>query len=99
VKPVQLSIGSWAYCFGPYQANPVPFDTIIEKLGRLGFDGVELGGFPPHPSPASHAIPTQRAELKAEGGRMRPEVLGIGGRPLVMPDHTDRRQLTLDDGL
>ena len=38
MKPVQLSIGSWAYCFGPYQSNPVPFDTVIEKLGQLGFD-------------------------------------------------------------
>jgi sugar phosphate isomerase/epimerase len=45
MKPIQLSIGSWAYCFGPYKDNPVPFDTVIEKLGRLGFDGVELGGF------------------------------------------------------
>ena len=64
MKPVRLSMGSWAYCFGPYQANPVPFDTVIEKLSVLGFDGVELGGFPPHPSPASHATPAQRAELR-----------------------------------
>lgn len=64
MSAVRLSIGSWAYCFGPYQANPVPFDTVIEKLGELGFDGVELGGFPPHPSPTSHPSPAQRAELR-----------------------------------
>jgi len=64
MKNVRLSIGSWAYCFGPYQANPVPFDSVIEKLGQLGFDGVELGGFAPHPGPASCDTPAKRAELK-----------------------------------
>jgi sugar phosphate isomerase/epimerase len=64
MKNVRLSIGSWAYCFGPYQANPVPFDTVIEKLGRLGFDGIELGGFPPHPGPASCDTEAKRTELK-----------------------------------
>jgi len=61
---VRLSIGSWAYCFGPYQASPVPFDTVIEKLGKLGFNGVELGGFAPHPSPASCDTAGKRSELK-----------------------------------
>ena len=64
MKPIRLSIGSWAYCFGPYQANPVPFDTAIEKLGSLGFDGVELGGFHPHPGPGTCDTKAKRAELK-----------------------------------
>jgi sugar phosphate isomerase/epimerase len=61
---VRLSIGSWAYCFGPYKDNPVPFDTVIAKLGQLGFDGVELGGFPPYPHPGDPATKAQRQELK-----------------------------------
>ena len=64
MKRIRLSIGSWAYCFGPYKDNPVPFDTVIDKLGSLGFDGVELGGFPPHPHPAQFDTKAKRAELK-----------------------------------
>jgi sugar phosphate isomerase/epimerase len=64
MKPVRLSIGSWAYCFGPYKDHPVPFDTVIEKLGRLGFEGVELGGFAPHPNPAEFANRAKRQELR-----------------------------------
>ena len=64
VGKMRLSIGSWAYCFGPYKDNPVPFDAVIEELGELGFDGVELGGFPPHPSPAECASKTQREDLR-----------------------------------
>ncbi len=64
MKRIRLSIGSWAYCFGPYKDNPVPFNTVVEKLGKLGFDGVELGGFPPHPHPAQFDTRAKRAELK-----------------------------------
>ncbi len=64
MSKVRLSIGSWAYCFGPYKDNPVPFDTVIEKLSSLGFDGVELGGFPPHPNPAEFDTKAKREELR-----------------------------------
>ena len=64
MKRVRLSIGSWAYCFGPYKDNPVPFDAVIRKLGELGFDGVELGGFAPHPYPAQFETKTKRQELR-----------------------------------
>lgn len=64
MKQMRFSIGSWAYCFGPYKDHPVPFDTVIERLGKLGFDGVELGGFFPHPNPAELDTKSKRAELK-----------------------------------
>lgn len=48
---MKISIGSWAYTIGPYAQNPVDFDTVCQRLSSLGFDGVELGSFPPHPNP------------------------------------------------
>ena len=65
MKRIRLSIGSWAYCFGPYKDNPVPFDTVIDKLGELAFDGVELGGFPPHPHPAQFDTKAKRAAQRS----------------------------------
>jgi len=47
----RISIGSWAYTIGPYADKPVDFETVCTKLAALGFDGLELGGFPPHPNP------------------------------------------------
>ncbi len=83
----RTSIGTWAYTIGPYGSNPIPFDTVCDKLKALGFDGVELGAFPPHPNPGNPggsnegwggAMPekSQREELKA---KMREKGLGFSG--------------------
>ena len=61
---VKLSIGSWAYTFGPYEDNPIDLPTVCRRLGELGFDGIELGGFRPHAHPDDYATPEKRAELK-----------------------------------
>ena len=45
----KISIGTWAYSIGPYAKNPIPFEEVVSTLRKLGFDGLELGGFPPHP--------------------------------------------------
>ncbi len=59
----KLSIGSWAFVFN--QEHVADFHTILHKLQHLKFDGVELGGFDPHPNPATHDR-KQRASLKKE---------------------------------
>lgn len=60
-----ISIGSWAYSIGPYASHPVPWDEVITKLKALGFQGVELGGFPPHPNPDDLPHKDQREAVKA----------------------------------
>ncbi len=81
------SIGSWAYTIGPYAASPIDFDTVCDKLKELGFDGVELGAFPPHPNPGNPngsndswpgAMPekSRRQELRA---KLAQRGLGLSG--------------------
>ncbi|MEM7045610.1 MAG: sugar phosphate isomerase/epimerase family protein [Pseudomonadota bacterium] len=53
----RTSIGTWAYNIGPYEKDPIPFDTVGETLSKLGFDGLELGGFNGYPNP--HLMPTK----------------------------------------
>jgi sugar phosphate isomerase/epimerase len=59
----KLSIGSWAYIFN--QETPTnDFHVILHKLQDLGYDGVELGSFGPHPTPVSHPTKADREKLK-----------------------------------
>jgi len=69
----KISIGSWAYTIGPYASNPVPWEEVIKKLKELGFDGVELGGFPPHPNPDNMPKKEQREACKKQLAK-----LGLG---------------------
>lgn len=60
----RTSIGSWAYNIGPYADKPVPFDEVGSTLAKLGFDGMELGGFNGYPNPHALATADDRAALK-----------------------------------
>jgi sugar phosphate isomerase/epimerase len=62
----RISIGSWAYTIGPYAKNPVLWEEVIERLKDLEFDGVELGGFPPHPNPDNMPEKEQRDACKEQ---------------------------------
>ncbi|HSB14309.1 MAG TPA: sugar phosphate isomerase/epimerase family protein [Bryobacteraceae bacterium] len=45
---MKISLGSWAFSFGPYADNPIPFDKTARRLSEAGYDGIEICGFPPH---------------------------------------------------
>jgi len=45
---MKISLGSWAFSFGPYADNPIPFDKCAKRLSDAGYDGIEICGCPPH---------------------------------------------------
>jgi sugar phosphate isomerase/epimerase len=70
------SIGTWAFNIGPYEANPIPFETVGQRLAEMGFDGLELGGFNSYPNPHLLKEKEQRDALKEQ---MRDWGLGFSG--------------------
>jgi len=76
----KISIGSWAFTIGPYAKNPIPWDEVITKLAELGFDGVELGGFPPHPNPNDMPEKGQRDACKKQLAKWKTWLVWSGGR-------------------
>jgi sugar phosphate isomerase/epimerase len=59
----KVSVGSWAYCFGPYLGHPIPLDTVLEGLARMRCDGISLGGFKPHAHPDLYPTKADRKRL------------------------------------
>jgi sugar phosphate isomerase/epimerase len=73
---LKISFGSWAFSFGPWAADPVPFEVAVRMLADAGYDGVDISGFPPHVTLERYATKQSRtavARLLADHG------LGISG--------------------
>jgi sugar phosphate isomerase/epimerase len=59
----KLSIGSWAFIFN--QEKPTnDFHQVLHMLQDLGYEGVELGGFQPHPGPDTCDTREKRQALR-----------------------------------
>lgn len=59
----KISIGSWAYTFGPYESHPVSLEDTVKGVSDLGFDGISLGGFKPHAHFDLYPTPEAREQL------------------------------------
>jgi sugar phosphate isomerase/epimerase len=69
----RLSLGSWAFAFGPFAQRPWPFEEVCAYAAGVGYDGVEINGFHPHPHPDEYDSPGACAAL-----RRRIEGFGLG---------------------
>ncbi|HVW86946.1 MAG TPA: sugar phosphate isomerase/epimerase [Bryobacteraceae bacterium] len=60
---MKISLGSWAFSYGPYAAAPFSFEAIVKRLARAGYDGIEISGSPPHVTLEDYATKESRAQL------------------------------------
>lgn len=94
---IKISLGSWAFSFGPFADNPIPFEKTVKRLSAAGYDGIELGGFPPHVTLEKYPARESRAELAR---LLRDHNLGISGYAAdftsVNPVSEGNRQKYLD---
>ena len=60
---MKISLGSWAFSFGPYTDNPIPFEKTVKRLSDAGYDGIEICGFPPHVTLDKYPTTESRKEL------------------------------------
>lgn len=60
---MKISIGSWAFAWGEYANNPIPFDRVVRRLAEVGYDGVEICGFPPHVTLEAYPDAVSRREV------------------------------------
>jgi len=60
---MKISLGSWAFSFGPYAADPIPFEAVAIRLSAAGYDGIDVSGFPPHVTLEKYPARKSRMEL------------------------------------
>ena len=60
---MKLSMGSWAFSFGPYSNHPISFEKTVKRLSSAGYDGIEICGFPPHVTLDKYPDSESRTEL------------------------------------
>lgn len=79
----KISIGSWAFAFGPFEKEPWSISRVLEYAQTAGYDGVEINGFYPHPHPDQFDTNAKRKELHQE---IQSYGLGVSG---YAPDFHD----------
>lgn len=81
---MKLSFNSWVYCAFPAWLPLRSLEDVIDTLGGIGYDGVEIGAAAPHGFPA-YLDPDQRGALRAHLDRRGVEVSALcpalGGAP------------------
>ena len=81
----KISIGSSAFAIGNYAANPIPLETVIQRLAKLEYDGVELFGAKPYGHPDDFPTKADRQKLRAQIADLGLEVSCYGADLWALP--------------
>ena len=56
----RIALSTWTFVMPPYDESPEAFESVLDGAARLGYDGVEVGLFAPHPTVADLATKDRR---------------------------------------
>lgn len=87
----RISIGSWSFSLGPFADKPVPWTELLQRLKKLGYDGIEVAGFSIHPRPENQPAKGDRERIKQEAAE-----IGMAF-PSYIPDLWSERIIDTDD--
>lgn len=94
---MKVSFGSWAFSFGPYSRNPIPLEDVARKLAEVGYDGIEICGFPPYVTPDRYPTPALRRECASMLSSLNLEVSSyVPDFTMVNPVVESNRERYLD---
>jgi sugar phosphate isomerase/epimerase len=60
----KISLGSWAFAFGPYASDPAPFDRTAKRLAAAGYDAIEVCGIQQHVTLDAYPTKESRQEVR-----------------------------------
>ena len=93
---MKVSFNTWVYCSFPSWLPARSLDEVIELLGDIGYDGVEIGGAAPHGYP-DYLDGARREELRRrldarglEASAICPALGGAPGYNPVSPESAER---------
>ena len=75
----KIALGSWAFAFGPYASDPIPFEKTAEKMASAGYDAIEICGIHEHVTLSAYPTKESRAELRSKLDDLGLERAGYGG--------------------
>jgi len=95
----KISVGTSAFIMGAYESSPIPFPKVVQRLGQLGYDGLELAANPTYGSLGDWPDKASRKELVQMLGDAGLEISSYGAdlqpspfysnNPCVREDYRD----------
>jgi len=61
----RIALSTWTFVMTPYDKAPEDFESVLDRAAALGYDGVEVGFFAPHPTAAELDTRARRDAYRA----------------------------------
>jgi sugar phosphate isomerase/epimerase len=84
----RIALSTWTFAMPPYDEAPEDFESVLDRAAQLGYDGVEVGLFAPHPTVAELDTKARRdayrESIESRGLGIAGVVANFDGTPSIL---------------